>query len=417
MEGIEPTTATRFSAQHYEPIFPWFGGKSMVADIVWRAFGADVPNYVEPFFGSGRVLFARPGDQYNIETVNDKDGFVCNAWRAIRHAPDEVAYWVDWPVNENDLHARHAWLKPRRAELARRLEGDPEYFDAKIAGWWVWGICNSIAGAFCADGRSGPWHIQDGMLVRDTDTAEGANRDDEYISRSRIHLTSAVGISRRLPYMTADQGIRRHIPHLSTGWMGVHRQSVPDAEATGIARSLPSMEPGRGVRRPTAQATVPEEHSCDFCSSGRCGIVAWMRAIAHRLRRVRVACGDWTRILGHSPTTYHGITAVFLDPPYSAEDRAPVYGQEDFSVAHDVREWCIENGDNPMLRIALCGYEGEGHDLLVAKGWREYAWKAHGGYSVQNPENMNKHRERIWFSPACLPIDGPTTLSLFDDLE
>ena len=35
--------------------FPWFGGKSRVADIVWDRFG-DVANYVEPFFGSGAVL-------------------------------------------------------------------------------------------------------------------------------------------------------------------------------------------------------------------------------------------------------------------------------------------------------------------------------------------------------------------------
>ena len=35
--------------------FPWFGGKSRVAPLVWDRFG-DVPNYVEPFFGSGAVL-------------------------------------------------------------------------------------------------------------------------------------------------------------------------------------------------------------------------------------------------------------------------------------------------------------------------------------------------------------------------
>lgn len=38
--------------------FPWFGGKSRVADVVWRAFG-NVPNYVEPFFGSGAVRVRR----------------------------------------------------------------------------------------------------------------------------------------------------------------------------------------------------------------------------------------------------------------------------------------------------------------------------------------------------------------------
>jgi hypothetical protein len=28
----------------YKPPFPWFGGKSRIAPVVWRALGADVPN-------------------------------------------------------------------------------------------------------------------------------------------------------------------------------------------------------------------------------------------------------------------------------------------------------------------------------------------------------------------------------------
>jgi len=39
--------------------FPWFGGKSKVAEVVWRAFGY-VPNYVEPFAGSLAVMLGRP---------------------------------------------------------------------------------------------------------------------------------------------------------------------------------------------------------------------------------------------------------------------------------------------------------------------------------------------------------------------
>lgn len=35
--------------------FPWFGGKSRIAATVWEALG-DVPNYVEPFFGSGAAV-------------------------------------------------------------------------------------------------------------------------------------------------------------------------------------------------------------------------------------------------------------------------------------------------------------------------------------------------------------------------
>ena len=54
----------------FKPLFPWFGGKSAVADLVWSALGPDVKNYVEPFFGSGAVLFGRPTPA-RIETVND----------------------------------------------------------------------------------------------------------------------------------------------------------------------------------------------------------------------------------------------------------------------------------------------------------------------------------------------------------
>lgn len=99
--------------------FPWFGGKRTVAADVWARFG-EVRNYVEPFFGSGAVLLNRPDWQPEaswIETVNDRDGFVANFWRATRHDPDAVAHWADWPANENDLHARHVWLRADRAAL------------------------------------------------------------------------------------------------------------------------------------------------------------------------------------------------------------------------------------------------------------------------------------------------------------
>ena len=37
------------------------------------------------------------------------------------------------------LRARHAYLVSIRTDLTARLEGDPEFYDARIAGWWVWG--------------------------------------------------------------------------------------------------------------------------------------------------------------------------------------------------------------------------------------------------------------------------------------
>ncbi len=132
--------------------FPYFGGKSKVAPLVWSRFG-DVRNYVEPFFGSGAMLLGRPDWPFEngnrIETVNDKDCFLANFWRALKNAPDEVAEHADWPVNEADLHARHLWLVNVGREHVEKLRTDPDYFDAKIAGWWVWGICQWIGSGWC----------------------------------------------------------------------------------------------------------------------------------------------------------------------------------------------------------------------------------------------------------------------------
>lgn len=68
--------------------FPWFGGKSRAAHLVWDRFG-NVPNYVEPFAGSLAVLLARPHEPA-IETVNDLDCFIANFWRAAKSDPEAV---------------------------------------------------------------------------------------------------------------------------------------------------------------------------------------------------------------------------------------------------------------------------------------------------------------------------------------
>ena len=129
-----------------------------------------------------------------------------------------------------------------------------------------------------------------------------------------------------------------------------------------------------------------------------------MRELSDRLRRVRVCCGDWSRVCGPTPAAKLGLTGVFLDPPYAdtAARTANLYTTDSLTVAHDVREWAIANGDNPLVRIALCGYEGE-HDL--PDRWDCWEWKAKGGYGSQGEGDgrENAKRERIWFSPHCLP--------------
>ena len=130
-------------------------------------------------------------------------------------------------------------------------------------------------------------------------------------------------------------------------------------------------------------------------------IETYLKKLAHRLRYVRVACGDFERVLGYVPTANLGLTGIFFDPPY-AVDRKMLYNQDIIKLSHRVRKWCIENGDNPMLRIALCGYEGE-HKM--PDDWFTYKWKSMGvinGAKVETEAVENSMKERIWFSPHCL---------------
>lgn len=279
--------------------FPYFGGKSRAASLIWERFG-DVANYVEPFAGSLAVLLARPTEP-RIETVNDLDCHIANFWRAVQADPEAVAKWCDWPVNEADLHARHLWLVRGLPAHRERMLTEPDYFDAKIAGWWVWGICQWIGSGWCAE--------------------------------------------RKPPIQ---------LPHVG--------------------------------------------------NAGRGGLFDELQA---RLRHVRVCCGDWSRVTGDSVTWRNGLTGMLLDPPYQDGNMEYVAGHG--NVSQDVARWAIKNGDNPLLRIALCGYEGE-HDMPPS--WECVAWKANGGYGGQSKDhdNPNAKRERIWFSPHCL---GATQRSLF----
>ncbi len=359
---------------NYQPPFPWFGGKSPVADVVWAALG-DCKNYVEPFFGSGAVLFLRPGGAGHIETVNDADGFVANFWRAMSRDYDAVAEHADWPVNEADLHARHLWLLGERERITERLSGDAEFFDAKAAGWWVWGQCCWIGSGWCS-GR-GPWTSIEGVLTL---------------------RNSGQGVNRQLPHLrNSGQGVNRKLPHLGNSGQGVNRKRHEGAATPA---------PGRlGSGR---QSETPR---LDW-------LKGYLSTFADRLARVRVCCGDWSRVCGPSVTFRHGMTGIFLDPPYAdtATRTAGLYATDCEQVAHKVREWAIEQGSNPLMRIVLAGYEGE-HEMPST--WVVHEWEATGGYGlISDDENetgrANKKRERLWFSPACLSVKGDEQGSLFD---
>jgi hypothetical protein len=82
-------------------------------------------------------------------------------------------------------------------------------------------------------------------------------------------------------------------------------------------------------------------------------------------------------------------------------------------VAADVRQWAIENGDNPLLRIAYCGYDNE---CVMPDNWTVYRWKAPGGYGSQGEGQgrENAGRECVWFSPHCIDLCRPRQATLLE---
>ncbi len=343
--------------------FPWFGGKALACETVWAAFGT-VDNYVEPFAGSAAMLLGAP-DGKRVETINDADGYVANFWRAVAHDAEAVAAYADWPTNEADLFARHSWLVRLRASLLDSLHGDPEWFDAKIAGWWCWGACNWIGSGWCSG--NGPW-VHDGERLVDM--------------RKLPHLGNAgQGVNRKLPHLgDAGQGVNRKLPHLSAG-QGVTNQIPVLSGGNGFV--------GRGLQRAT---DLPRG---EF-------IRQWFDALQARTRDVRVTCGDWSRVVKDSVTTRHGLTAVFLDPPYTKGEMDYSAGGVGGDLANEVREWCIKNGGSKLLRIVLCGHAGE-HDALLAHGWHIRTWTARKGYAVTDEAVENSASETLWCSPHCVP--------------
>ena len=181
-------------------------------------------------------------------------------------------------------------------------------------------------------------------------------------------------MNRQLPHVgDAGQGVNRQLPHVGNAGRGVNRQLPHVGDA------------GQG------------DQADGQCETWSDHLSAMMGRLSDRLRRVRVACGDWSRVCTSSVTDRHGLTAVFLDPPYA--EGAMEYsagGNGDDTITQAVRAWCIENGDNPQLRLAFCGYE----PLTMPSGWKALRWTAPKGY--QNAENAaNRKREIIWFSPHC----------------
>lgn len=424
--------------------------------------------------------------------MNDFDCYLANFWRAVAADPEAVAFHADHPVNEADLHARHRWLvgveRPRplvpdlfvgaadaylagflgshptyASAFRERMRRDPDHYDARIAGWWVWGICCWIGAGWCGDyGETVGGDRKEvrpmvggleGQIGRGVNAASGGLSQqlpdisgDSGASGRGVHAMAG-GLSQKLPDISGHAGGSGRGIHQSSGGKAL-TEKVPQLTkpvgAGGINASVPEKRPilaapenesgtrrhhGIGVhsqgpsdshRPQLADAFsrgrgVHGNDSAGTCSQRRAWLADWFQRIADRFRTVRVCCGDWRRVCDSpSVTTRLGMTGLFLDPPYrhhtidGKESRsADLYSndraQDVNALVDDVIAYCLERGPDPLMRIAVCGYEGEGYEALEAAGWSVVAWKASGGYGNRKAgENVNAGRERIWFSPACI---------------
>ena len=351
----EPTIKDGYPMPLKAP-FPYFGGKSKVASVVWERLG-NVDNYVEPFGGSLAVLLARPHEHKwweKKESAGDYSGHVVNFYRSVAHSPEEVAKFASGIVNEADLTARHLFLARYNNELAEKLAADPLFFDARAAGWWIWGISCWIGGDWMTG--AGPWK-------------PGATGTPEEIKK-------ALGVYRKMPMAAGSHG-------------------------------------GKGIHKPIGKLEIdPELGFPNLEEAYYENIKSLFTLLSNRLRRVRLTCGDWSRLTGAAMDAGKGkITGVFLDPPYDLsmrrEDLYSSDKEKDNAVplSKQSRDWALSKGSDLSYRIAYCSYYTEEEEVLfLAEGWSPYHWSAQGGYGLQasNIARDNKDLEIIWFSPACL---------------
>ena len=330
VQAQRATTPARLSAP-----FPWFGGKARWAADIVKRFG-DIEVYAEPFVGSLAVLLASPKHQREI--VCDKDGMICNAFRAIQNDPDAVARWSDYPTIHQDLTARRHWLADWRDANAEQLSVDPLAYDAQAAGWWIWCVSNWIGGS---------GH----MLRRRTDKRPLVN----------------------------DRGGGRGVQ--------VQRVNVPGGLAIDQIPRVNSNMGGEGV---SAQR---------ISLAGRIGsgdrLREWMYALADRLSAVVILNRDWKSavtptLLQHTQTAPKPPVGIFLDPPYLLADRKELYDNDTTDdPARQSYAWALEHGGT--YRIAYAAHEG---DFEIPDGW-EALTRTFGGIIDQSK------RDLVMFSPAC----------------
>ena len=93
------------------------GSKNRIADWI-LSFVPEHDVYLEPFFGSGSVLFNK--ERSHIETVNDLNHDVVNFFKMIRKAPDQLAALINFtPFSREEYNRSFVKTECNELEKAR----------------------------------------------------------------------------------------------------------------------------------------------------------------------------------------------------------------------------------------------------------------------------------------------------------
>lgn len=243
---------------------------------------------------------------------------------------------------------------------------DAEYFDAKAAGWWVWGISLWIGGGWCSEQKA-DWT----QIPKNSDSSGGGRG----VSAQRATIPD-----KRPMAKYGSSGI-------ATG-CGVSAQRLNTGQIPMVG--------GLGER-----AAGTSKQRSPMPTAGR--LSDWFAALAHRLDRVVVLNRDWTSavtpsLLADTPSGpgERINRCILLDPPYRTDRRkADLYGSDADGTSDDVAaasyEWAVEHGDR--YRIAYCAHED---DFPVPVGW-ESLTRGFAGHRTGHAGTS----DIVMFSPAC----------------
>ena len=435
--------------------FPYFGGKSRWIDTVFARIGK-VGVWSEPCCGTAVMTLNNP-EPAPREVICELNAYIANFFRSLVGDYEQSAYWADWPTNHHDLTARHRWLLAQGPELRERMVADPDDFDPKIAGWWVWGQSSWIGHGWCDN------HGQyDRVPNINTGGGFGVQQQREDLhfedKRPKVPDGGGSGVSAQRDRVPGDQ-----MPNVaargSPGGVSQQRAAVPHDKrpriyprggGTGVNMQrdnvpgdrVPSMpaKGGQGVQQ--QRVSVPDKiplfsNSASGLPSGsgvqiqRRGFQGdnrvrlpegdgildgsrlrpWFRAIAERLARVIILNRGWEwaltdSVLQQTPSSPKPSVGVFLDPPYRTQrkdggKRSTGLYQGDKTGASDALAkatyaWALEHGDR--YRVAYCMHEG---DFPIPSGWTA---ETMGFSGHRDPAKKEKAVDQVIFSPACVPV-------------